>query len=131
MTKRYLLIVCAAMMLSACSGGQTTFHWQRENTGPQWFARDHSQCLAGADWWPWTMPSWPPATEPLPELRFDNDAENGIWATFQPYPGAQRVYVNSLTDDWSMSSWSYSRCMEKRGYEQIQPSTKNRQVFPE
>jgi len=131
--KFFLLGLClmGTVELTGCSGGQTVFYWQNLKVGGEWFARDHSQCLAEADFWPWTAPSWPLGSEPLPELRFDNNSDNGIWANFIPYPGAQEVYVNSLVDDWSMSPSSYESCMEDRGYTQRKPSKKGYQVLPE
>ena len=130
-TVRLFLVLGLLTGLTACGGGQTTFYWYKEGVGPQWFAKDHNECLAEADYFPWTAPAWPPGTEPLPELRFDNDANNGIWANFIPYPGAQPVHVNSLADDWSMSRSSYRRCMEDKGYVQRAPARKDRQVLPE
>ncbi len=118
-------------LLVACGGGQTTYYWYKQGIGPQWFARDHNQCLAEADYWPWTLPAWPPGTEPLPKLRFDNDSNNGIWASVIPYPGAQPVYVNSLLDDWSMIPSVYKKCMKNKGYIERAPAQKSRQVFPE
>ena len=121
-----LLLICT---LAGCGGkGQSIFYWYRENTGPAWFARDHRQCLDKADYWPWSLPAWPIGTEKPLDMRFDNDASNGIWANFQPYPGAQPVYVNSVAADWSMSVTSYRRCMENRGYIQREPRIVHRQV---
>ena len=107
-TVRLFLVFGLLTGLTACGGGQTTFYWYKEGVGPQWFAKDHNECLAEADYFPWTAPAWPPGTEPLPELRFD-----------------------SLADDWSMSPSSYRRCMEDKGYVQRAPSRKDRQVLPE
>ena len=126
------IVFCFLFCLSACSsGGQSVFFWYRPDIGPVYFAREHSECLAEADWWPWTTPAWPPGSTKLPELRFDNDSDHGIWANFIPYPGAQPVYVNSLAADWSMSVSSYRKCMEKRGYIQRQPMEVRRQVHPQ
>lgn len=130
--KTLALLTFLGISLTGCGGGgQSIFFWQKEGVGPTWFAKEHSECLAQADWWPWSMPAWPPMTEKLPELRFDNNASNGIWANFIPYPGAQPVYVNSLANDSTMSASSYRRCMEKKGYVQRQPMIKRRQVLPE
>ncbi len=130
--KTFSLLGLVACLLTGCyGGGQSIFYWQKEGVGPTWFAKDHNECLAGADWWPWSMPAWPPGTNKLPELRFDNNADNGIWANYVPYPGAQPVYVNSLANDATMSPSSYRRCMEKKGYVQRQPMVKRRQVLPE
>lgn len=127
----FILGVCS-FLLSGC-GGQTVFYWERPNTGATWFAKDHTECLRKADFWPYYWPGWPWGwqKEPDPNLRFDNDAANGIWASYVPYPGAQPLYVNSLRGDWSMSPSWYRRCMEDRGYYQTQPPEQNRQVFPQ
>lgn len=111
--------------------GQSIFYWEKADVGPVWFAKEHNECLAEADWWPWQAPAWPPGSARLPELRFDNDADNGIWANFVPYVGAQPVYVNSLVNDATMSPSRYERCMEKKGYIQRQPKEVRRQVLPE
>lgn len=111
--------------------GQSIFYWEKADVGPVWFAKEHNECLAEADWWPWQAPAWPPGSARLPELRFDNDADNGIWANFVPYVGAQPVYVNSLVNDATMSPSRYERCMEKKGYIQRQPKIVHRQVLPE
>ncbi len=126
------LILCGVLFLASCGGkGQTIFFWQKEGVGPVWFAKEHNECLAKADYWPWQMPAWPPGSNRLPELRFDNNADNGIWANFVPYTGAQPVYVNSLVNDATMSPSSYESCMEEKGYIQRQPSIVRRQVLPE
>lgn len=131
-TVRFFLVALGVSGLVGCGGGgQTTFYWEKKDVGGVWFARDHNQCLAEADYWPWSTPAWPLGSEKLPELRFDNNSDNGIWANFVPYEGAQPVYVNSVAADWSMSPSSYENCMEKRGYVQRQPSTQNRQVLLE
>lgn len=136
MKKVYMLLSCLTLLaLTACGGGQTMFYWERPNTGAQWFVRDHNQCLRASDWWPYYMPGWTWSgpwgwgTPPDYDLRFDNDASNGIWAEFTPFPGAQPVYVNSLRGDWSMSPSTYEKCMEAREYRQYKPKTKGREVF--
>jgi len=125
------LLLLGVFLLNACDGGQAIFYWEKPDTGPTWFAKEHNECLAEADWWPWTMPAWPPGETKLPELRFDNDSDNGIWANFVPYPGAQPVYVNSRQDDSSMSISTYESCMESKGYKQRRPMERRRQVLPE
>lgn len=127
-----VLMLLSLAFLAGCGGkGQTIFYWEKSDVGPTWFAKEHNECLAEADFWPWRTPAWPPGTNRLPELRFDNDADNGIWANFVPYPGAQPVYVNSLVNDGTMSPSTYERCMEKKGYTQRQPKVVRRQVLPE
>jgi len=118
--------------LSACGGeGQKVFYWERPNTGAIWFVRDHNYCLKQADYWPFRWPGmpWTWGREPDLELRFDNEADSGIWAQFRPMPGAQPVYVNSVEGDWSMSYDEYEECMEARDYVQRKPPTQNRQLF--
>lgn len=121
-------------LLTACGNGQHLFYWERPETGAMWFARDHAECLEKSDFWPYTWPgspvNWGSGYNKY-NLRFDNNARNGIWAEFLPYPGAQPVYVNSLKGDWSMSPSIYEKCMEDRGYIQVAPASVNRQVFPE
>ena len=124
-------LLMGAFLLNACDGGQAIFYWEKPDTGPVWFAKEHNECLEEADWWPWSLPSWPPGQTKLPELRFDNDSDNGIWANFVPYQGAQPVYVNSRQDDSSMSISTYESCMERKGYKQRQPMERRRQVLPE
>ena len=125
------LLLLSVFLLSACDDGQAIFYWEKPDTGPTWFAKEHNDCLEEADWWPWSLPSWPPGHTKLPELRFDNDSDNGIWANFVPYPGAQPVYVNAKQDDSSMSISAYESCMERKGYKQRKPMERRRQVLPE
>lgn len=133
--KRLLLIgllLAGVMGITACSsGGQKVFYWERPNTGAVWFVRDHNYCLGQADYWPFEWPGlpWGWGAEKELELRFDNESDSGIWAQFQPMPGAQPVYVNSVAGDWSMSYSDYQSCMEARDYVQRKPATQNRQVF--
>ena len=127
-----IMVVAGLLGLTACSdGGQKVFYWERPNTGAIWFVRDHNYCLKQADYWPFRWPGmpWTWGREPDLELRFDNDADSGIWAQFRPMPGAQPVYVNSVEGDWSMSYDEYEECMEARDYVQRKPPTQNRQVF--
>ena len=127
-----IMLGISLLGLSACGGdGQKVFYWERPNTGAVWFVRDHNYCLRQADYWPFRWPGmpWGWGKEPDLDLRFDNEADSGIWAQFQPMPGAQPVYVNSVAGDWSMSYDDYEECMESRDYVQRKPATQNRQVF--
>ncbi len=129
---KIIAMCCCLLALTGCmSGGQKVFYWERPNTGVTWFVRDHGQCLEESDYWPFTRPGWPPfsGAEPKLKLRFDNDADNGIWADFIPFPGAHPVKVNSVHGDWSMSYDVYEACMEQRGYIQRRPPSQSNQVF--
>ena len=121
-------LLMGAFLLNACDGGQAIFYWEKPDTGPVWFAKEHNECLKEADYWPWRWPTWPLDTERVPELRLDNDSDKGIWANFVPYDGAQPVYVNSLQNDGTMSPSTYKRCMLNKGYIERQPSVVRRPV---
>lgn len=131
---RKKLFTLTFLLLSACGSGQHIYSWERPNTGGQWFARDHQECMYKADYWPWRWPGWPWEWSNLwfgyPELklRMDRDASSGVWAKFTPYTGAMPVYVNSEMNDWSVSSGAYRRCMKKRGYTEKEPEILNRDV---
>jgi len=121
-------------LLGACTGGQHIFYWDRPETGSIWFAKDHAECIHRADYWPyvWKWPwEWSLTERRKYNLRFDNDAGNGIWAQYVGIPGTQPVYVNALYGDWSVSADKYRECMLNRGYKEVYPSVQNRQVFPE
>lgn len=129
---KMIFCVSALLMLSACgSDGQHIYYWERPNTGVVWFARDHSECLASADMWPYEWPGmpWGWGTPKDLNLRFDNDADHGIWAQYIPFPGAQPVHVNSVAADWSMSYSDYEECMLQRHYTMRRPVKVDNQVF--
>ena len=128
-------LFCLFLLLSGCSlvdEGQKTFYWQRPNTGINWFAKDHNECMKEADWFPLQWPGWPwDWGEPGPlNLRFDNESGKGVWAQFVPYPGAQPVYVNYAYGDWSVDYDDYQDCMESRHYTQRMSPRVNYEVFP-
>lgn len=133
MSRKLKLFLMAIVMatLGACGSGQHVFYWERPNTGAVWFVRDHNQCLAEADYWPFEWPGvpWGWGTPKDLDLRFQNEANNGIWAQFTPMPGAQPVYMNSVAGDWSMSADRYQECMEKRDYVQRKPKRIDHQIF--
>lgn len=119
-------------VLSGCgSNGQRVYYWERPNTGVAWFVRDHNQCLAQADYWPYEWPGlpWGWGTPAPLNLKFDNNSDHGIWAQFEPFPGAHPLYVNSVADDWSMSYDDYEECMLNRNYSLKRPYTEGYQVF--
>ena len=126
------LVGLSLILMSGCAGeGQHMYYWERPNTGAVWFARDHNECLAIADMWPYEWPGMPwgwGAPKQL-ELRFDNDSDHGIWAQFVPFPGAQPVHVNSVAGDWSISYDDYEECMMERNYTQRRPVKVDKQVF--
>lgn len=129
--KRFLVLSLFLITACASENGQRMFYWERPNTGVNWFARDHQECLTEADYWPYEWPGLPwgwGAPKEL-ELRFRNDSDHGIWAQFTPYPGAQPVHVNSVAADWSMSYDVYEDCMTQRNYIQKRPFKDDRQVF--
>ncbi len=127
-----LCVTCSFLLLSACgSNGQHMYYWERANTGVVWFARDHNECLAVADMWPYQWPGmpWGWGTPPNLDLRFDNSSDHGIWAQFIPFPGAQPLHVNSKVADWSMSYDDYEECMLSRNYVLRRPVQIDNQVF--
>jgi hypothetical protein len=126
--------LCLLFLLSGCAvveEGQKIFYWQRPNTGVAWFSKDHNECMKEADWFPFEWPGFPWGTSKKLNLRFDNESANGVWAQFVPYPGAQPVYVNYASDDWSVDYDDYQQCMEARNYSQRMAPRVNYQVFPE
>ena len=128
------IIILSLFFLFSCTKGQHIFYWDRPETGGVWFAKDHSDCLASADYWPYSFKwpwEWSMTNSRKYNLRFDNNSGNGIWAQFVSVPGAQPVYVNSLHNDWTMSPSQYRSCMINKGYQEVYPEVVNRQVFPE
>lgn len=129
-------VLLSFLLLCGCVSnpeGQKTFYWERPNTGVAWFAKDHKECMIEADQFPFEWPGWPwewGVPKKL-NLRFDNDADNGVWAQFIPFPGAKPVYVNYISGDWSVDYDDYQRCMEDRHYSQRKAPRIHYQVFPE
>lgn len=130
-----LLLILCSWILASCSWmvtgrGQVIFHWEKENTGVEKFARDHSECLRKAEYFTLIpdVKSWFYSEEVKLDVRADWHSDKGIWASYIPYPGAQPVVVNSLRDDSVIDPNDYRDCMEKRGYwhrRYNQPSTTN------
>ena len=108
--------------LTSCSWfssgqGQVIYHWERENTGVEKFARDHSECMRLAE--ELRLPdfrTWFYSEEVKLDIRADWFAERGIWASYVPYPGAMPIMVNSLRDDYDSNPKKYRLCMEDKGY---------------
>lgn len=122
MKKYWYCSVIAYFSLTACSWfsngqGQVIYHWERENTGVEKFARDHSECMRKAE--ELRLPdfrTWFYSEEVKLDIRADWFAERGIWASYVPYPGAMPVMVNSLRDDYDSNPKKYRLCMEDKGY---------------
>ena len=122
MNKKLTLIIFSGLLLSSCSwfsrgDGQVIYHWERENTGVEKFARDHSECMREAE--NIRLPdfrTWFYSEEVKLDIRADWHAEKGIWASYIPYPGAMPIVVNSLRDDADSDPKEYRLCMEDKGY---------------
>ena len=115
-------VLFSCLTLTSCSWfsngqGQVIYHWERENTGIEKFARDHSECMRQAE--DLRLPdfrTWFYSEEVKLDIRADWHSERGIWASYIPYPGAQPIIVNSLRDDANIDPGDYRECMENRGY---------------
>ena len=122
MKKLYVSLI-SVFLASSCTlfqdgDGQVIYHWERENTGVQKFARDHSECMRQAEDFK-LLPdvrTWFFSEEVKMNIRADWHSEKGIWASYVPYPGARPVMVNSLRNDSDSSPRKYRLCMEDRGY---------------
>lgn len=88
MNKKLTLIIFSGLLLSSCSWfsrgeGQVIYHWERENTGVEKFARDHSECMRKAE--NIRLPdfrTWFYSEEVKLDIRADWHAEKGIWASY-------------------------------------------------
>lgn len=122
MKKIYVSLIYA-FLVSSCTlfqegDGQVIYHWERENTGAQKFARDHSECMRQAEDFR-LLPdvrTWFFSEEVKMNIRADWHSEKGIWASYVPYPGAMPLMVNSLRNDSDSNPRKYRLCMEDRGY---------------
>lgn len=117
------LFITTLFILQGCyywSGqGQMVYHWERENTGVQQFAKDHGECLLESKDFQ-IFPdyrSWFYTEETKIDIRADWHSDYGIWASYVPYPGAQPLTLNSRYDDGDMDQYEYVTCMKKRGYQ--------------
>ncbi len=121
--KKIFIATLTLFMVSSCTlfqdgDGQVIYHWERENTGVQKFARDHSECMRQAEDFK-LLPdvrTWFFSEEVKMNIRADWHSEKGIWASYVPYPGAMPLMVNSLRNDSDSSPRKYRLCMEDRGY---------------
>ena len=122
MKKILYSVALSCLSLTSCtwfsSGqGQVIYHWERENTGIEKFARDHSECMRQAE--DLRLPdfrTWFYSEEVKLDIRADWFAEKGIWASYVPYPGAMPIMVNSLRDDYDSNPKKYRLCREDKGY---------------
>ena len=55
--KQLFLFSLLALLAGCGYKGQTIFFWEKQDVGPVWFAKEHNECLAEADWWPWQAPA--------------------------------------------------------------------------
>lgn len=121
-TSTLLLLVLLSVGGCASTDGQIVYHWTRPRTGVEKFVRDHSKCMREAE--PFKiLPRFKTffhdmfySEEQKLEVRADWDSEQGIWASYIPYTGAQPVVVNYLRDDSDADPATYSKCMTKKGY---------------
>ena len=139
MMKKFVYsILFSCLSLTSCSWfssgqGQVIYHWERENTGIEKFARDHSECMRQAE--DLRLPdfrTWFYSEEVKLDIRADWHNKRGIWASYIPYPGAQPIIVNSLRDDANIDPSDYRECMERRGYWNRQydiPTTTNIYIY--
>ena len=105
-----------------CGKGQLVYHCARQNTGIEKFVRDHNNCMREAEAFslmPRMRTMWHSmfyTEEQKVATRADWNADEGIWATYVPYPGAQPLIINYLRDDANVDPSDYSKCMYKKGY---------------
>ena len=126
MMKKTALYSLIFVTLSACASfnehkGVSIFHWERDNTGVYKFARDHSECMHVAEDWHFfptlkEMKSWIITEEAQYNIKVDWHAEEGVWASYIPYPGAQPILVNTARTDLTYNPKNYRICMENKGY---------------
>lgn len=111
------LLLCSCTLFSK-GKGQVIYHWEREHTGIEKFARDHSECMRASEDFR-LLPdvrTWFYSEEVKMNIRADWHSEKGIWASYIAYPGAQPVLVNSLRKDQDSNPKKYRLCMEEKGY---------------
>ncbi len=132
MKKTFLsLLFLIIIGCSPLDKGQTIFYWENPLADEEWFVKDHNDCIEQADYWPWTLPAWPLNAQKVPSRKFQNESDNGVWASFVPYPGAQPLYVNTVWADWSVSTGAYQSCMQDRGYKMTREPVVRRQLIPD
>ena len=111
------------MFLASCSvirngEGQVVYHWQKNNTGIEKFAKDHQSCIDYSKKWKFIpdFRSWFYTEETKLKTRADWNSKYGIWATYVAYPGAQPLIVNSSSEDDDVYQYKYENCMRSKGY---------------
>ena len=132
MKKLYVSLI-SAFLASSCTlfqdgDGQVIYHWERENTGVQKFARDHSECMRQAEDFK-LLPdvrTWFFSEEVKMNIRADWHSEKGIWASYVPYPGAMPVMVNSLRNDSDSSPPVHGRPRLLAPY--LQPAERDQHI---
>jgi len=111
-----IIAVLLSGMTCACgSDGQTTYYWEKDGYGAEQFGIDHENCMHKADYFPFNTHSrwFGPDTDNLhPKFRSDD----GIWAYYEPFKGAQPVYVNYSMGDSTVWEGKYRSCMHDLGY---------------
>lgn len=127
MNKNILLITTSILLITGCGitssttsegEGQVIYHWEKENTGIQKFARDHNECMkiGEATRFLPNFKMWFYSEEAKLDIRPNWHSDKGVWASYVAYPGAQPVVVNSLWRNEDISPKKYRLCMEDRGY---------------
>lgn len=129
MNKKILYITASILTLTACTTGtsgtssfagqgQVIYHWERENTGIQKFARDHNECMKNAEALRFipNFKSWFYSEEAKLDVRANWHSDRGVWASYISHPGAQPVIVNSLRRNEAINPRKYRLCMEDKGY---------------
>lgn len=113
-------ILCSCSLLSSSneSKGQVIYHWERENTSVEKFARDHSECMNNAEAFRFVpnIKSWFYSEEARLDIRANWHSERGVWASYVAFPGTQPIIVNSLRMNEAINPRKYRLCMEDRGY---------------
>ena len=116
------LFVLSLMFLTSCSivrygEGQVVYHWQKNNTGIEKFAKDHQACINSSKKMKFIpdFRSWFYTEETKLNTRADWDSKFGIWATYVAYPGAQPLIINSRSKDEDVYQHKYENCMRGKG----------------
>jgi len=125
----HIIAVLLIGMTCGCGGqvGQKTYYWEQDGYGAEQFGVDHEGCMRYADWFPFnTNANWfgPTVSPRHPTYT----ADSGIWAYYEPFKGAQPVYVNYSMGDYTVRDRKYRKCMHELGYREKYAPYKNRPV---